>query len=64
MTCSRRPCRTPREAAGVDDTAYQGLDKPGFPRAGGAAHRHIEVGVTHAAAEQVDKRQLVAVGRC
>ena len=53
----------PGKTAGVQHAADQRLYQPRFTCPGGAADRHIEVGVIHPFIKKVDIRQLVAVGR-
>ncbi len=52
----------PGKPAGVEHAANEGLNQTGFARPGGAADRHVEIGIVHSLVEQVDERQLVTVG--
>ena len=52
----------PGKPAGVEHATNEGLNQTGFARPGGAADRHVEIGIVHSLVEQVDERQLVTVG--
>ncbi|CQF93899.1 Uncharacterised protein [Salmonella enterica subsp. enterica serovar Typhimurium str. DT104] len=51
------------KAAGIQHAADKRLYQPGLARPGSSADRHVVVGVVHSPEENINKGQLVTVGR-